>query len=146
MRVHEPRKAGKKKRKKPGDQIRTKDLRRGGDFSSAREVMDNFNSKSILSDRITMQPTVRPGLFDNGRASKNQLPDLTFHEMHFLKRPPPPKPVSRGRERAKKRGERELEEVSAFFLHKGLPEAAGTSGRDQPTLSGASSLDRATLT
>lgn len=72
------------------------------------------------------------------------VPDLTFHEMHFLKRPPPPKPVSRGRERAKKRGERELEEVSAFFLHKGLPEAAGTSGRDQPTLSGASSLDRAT--
>lgn len=54
MRVHEPRKAGKKKRKKPGDQIRTKDLRRGGDFSSAREVMDNFNSKSILSDRITV--------------------------------------------------------------------------------------------
>lgn len=53
-RVHEPRKAGKKKRKKPRDQSRTKDIRRGGDFSSAREVMDNFNSKSILSDRITV--------------------------------------------------------------------------------------------
>lgn len=64
--------------------------------------------------------------------------------MHFLKRPPPQKPVPRGRERAKRRGERELEEVSAFFQHKGLPEASGTSGRDQPTVSGVSSLDRAT--
>lgn len=71
------------------------------------------------------------------------VPDLTFHEMHFLKRPPPQKPVPRGRERAKRRGERELEEVSAFFLHKDLPEASGIPGRDQPTVSGASSLDRA---
>lgn len=64
--------------------------------------------------------------------------------MQFLKRLPAPKPVPRGRERAKRRGERELEEVSAFFLHKGIPEAAGASGRDQPTFSGASSLERVT--
>lgn len=70
------------------------------------------------------------------------VPDLTFHEMHFLKRPPP-KPVPRGRERAKRRGERELEEVSAFFLHKGLPEASSVPGRDH-LASGASSLDKAT--
>lgn len=53
-RAHEPRKAGKKKRDKTGDQGKIKVSRRGGDFSSAREVMDNFNSKSILSDRITV--------------------------------------------------------------------------------------------
>lgn len=53
-RVHEPRKAGKKKRKKTVDQSKGDGTRRGGDFSSAREVMDNFNSKSILSDRITV--------------------------------------------------------------------------------------------
>jgi hypothetical protein len=61
--------------------------------------------------------------------------------MHFLKRPPPPKPGPRDRERARRRGERELEEVSSFFLQKGMPEA---SGRYQPTVSGASSRDRAT--
>lgn len=59
-RFHEPRKAEKKKRKKPGDQSRTSNIRRGGDFSSAREVMDNFNSKSVLSDRITVS-TPPPG-------------------------------------------------------------------------------------
>lgn len=64
-RVHEPRKAGKKKRKKTGDQSKSRGTRRGGDFASAREVMGNFNSKSILSDRITVSaspPGQHPGL------------------------------------------------------------------------------------
>lgn len=63
--AHEPRKAGKKKRKNTGDQSKSHGTRRGGDFSSAREVMGNFNSKSILSDRITVSaspPGQYPGL------------------------------------------------------------------------------------
>lgn len=72
------------------------------------------------------------------------VPDLTFHEMHFLKRPAPQKPSLRDRERAKKRSERELEELSAFFLHKGTTEVPGASGRNHPRVSGSSSLDRAT--
>lgn len=59
-RDHKPRKPGKKKRKKSGDQGKTKETKSRGDFSSSREVMDNFNSKSILSDRITVS-TPRPG-------------------------------------------------------------------------------------
>lgn len=55
MRVHEPRKAGKKKGKKPKDQKTTRGTKMAGDFSSAREVMGNFNSESILSDRITVR-------------------------------------------------------------------------------------------
>lgn len=55
MRVHEPRQAGKKKGKKPKDQKGTRGTKRAGDFSSAREVMGNFNSESILSDRITVR-------------------------------------------------------------------------------------------
>lgn len=62
-RVREPRKAGKKKRKKTVDQTKVNGTRRGGDFSSAREVMDNFNSKSILSDRITVS-TPPPGQYN----------------------------------------------------------------------------------
>lgn len=64
-RAHEPRKAGKKKRKNTGDQSKSHGTRRGGEFSSAREVMGNFNSKSILSDRITVSaspPGQYPGL------------------------------------------------------------------------------------
>lgn len=91
-----------------------------------------------------MQPIVRPGLFDNGRTSKDQLPDLTFHEMHFLKKPVPQKPILRDRERAKKRGERDLEEVSAFFQHKGFTEVPGASSRYHPRASDSSSPDRAT--
>lgn len=49
-----PHKPRKKRRKSPGDRGKTNETKRGGDFSSAREVMDNFNSKSILSDRITV--------------------------------------------------------------------------------------------
>lgn len=64
--------------------------------------------------------------------------------MRFLKQSPPPKPVLRGRGRAKRRGERELEEVSAFFLHKGMPEVTGLSGQDQPPVSDAASLGMTT--
>lgn len=71
------------------------------------------------------------------------VPDLTFHEMAFLKQPrrESPKPISRSREKERRRGERELEEVSAFFLHKNLPESYDASGRKQTTVSGLSSLD-----
>ncbi|ROW11402.1 hypothetical protein VMCG_01571 [Cytospora schulzeri] len=129
----------KKSRTKAGKQSR----RKRDKLSSAREVMSNFNSNAILNDRITMQPSLRPGLFDNGRASKNQLPDLTFHEMAFLKQPrrEPQKPISRSREKERRRSERELEEVSAFFLHKNLPESHDASGRKQTAISGLSSLD-----
>ncbi|KAJ0121261.1 hypothetical protein J7T55_008424 [Diaporthe amygdali] len=64
--------------------------------------------------------------------------------MQFLKRPRPPKPVPRDREGAKRRGEKQLEEVSAFFLQKSLPEGFGASGRKKPVVSCPSSLDGAT--
>lgn len=54
-RDHKPRKPGKKMKKKPGGQSKRDENRRRGDFTSAREVMDNFNSKSILSNRITVR-------------------------------------------------------------------------------------------
>lgn len=129
----------RKSKKKDGKQNKKK----GDVLSSAREVMSNFSSNSILNDRLTMNPSLRPGLFDNGRTSKNQLPDLTFREMAFLKQPRREslRPISRSREKERRRSERELEEVSAFFLHKNLPETFDASGRKQTAVSGLSKLD-----
>lgn len=77
-------------KEKKSKKIAGKKNRKRDKLSSAREVMDNFNSNTILNDRITvsmdisswersqtdtkvqMQPSLRPGLFDNGRASRNQ--------------------------------------------------------------------------
>lgn len=57
-----------------------------------------------------------------------------FHDMSFLKQPrrAPPKPLSRRRESENKRGEREREDISAFFLHKSLPDRYDVQGRKQP--------------
>lgn len=62
--------------------------------------------------------------------------------MAFLKQPgrEPQKSISRFRENEKKRSERELEEVSAFFLHKNLPESYDASGRMKTAVSGLSGL------
>jgi hypothetical protein len=59
QRAHKPGK-DKKRKKRSRDQRKSKETRKGGGFSSAREVMDNFNSRSILSDRITVSTPV-PG-------------------------------------------------------------------------------------
>ncbi|KAI0382001.1 hypothetical protein F5Y04DRAFT_288155 [Hypomontagnella monticulosa] len=86
---------------------------------SSRNVVNNFTSDAVLNERITVQPHLRPGLFDNGRASKKQpISDLTFSEMDFLKHQKrnPSKPLSKSRLRERQREDREMEEVSSFFL------------------------------
>ncbi|KAI1488503.1 hypothetical protein F5X96DRAFT_645184 [Biscogniauxia mediterranea] len=86
----------------------------------SKNVMNNFTSDAVMNDRITVQPTFKPGLFDNGRLSKGKpIPDLAFSEMQFLKhqkRDPQPKPLSRHRLRERRRENREVEQVSSFFL------------------------------
>lgn len=61
-----------------------------------------------------------------------------FHDMSFLKQPrrEPHKPPSRRRESEVKRGEREREDIAAFFLHKTLPDNHDVQGRKQPDDSG----------
>ncbi|KAI1143382.1 hypothetical protein F5Y05DRAFT_151096 [Hypoxylon sp. FL0543] len=87
---------------------------------SGKNVMNNFRSDAVLNDRITVQPHLKPGIFDNGRTSKRQpISDLAFSEMQFLKyqkRETQPKPLSKSRQRDKQREGREIEEVSSFFL------------------------------
>lgn len=64
-----------------------------------------------------------------------------FHDMSFLKHPrrEPPKPLSRRRESENKRGERDREDISAFFLHKSLPDRHDVQTRKQPIKSRHSS-------
>lgn len=71
------------------------------------------------------------------------VPDLTFHDMSFLKRPrrDPQQLLSRKRELEKRRGEREQEEISAFFLNKNVLDRYDRQGRKQPDASGLYSRD-----
>ncbi|KAI1806463.1 hypothetical protein F4811DRAFT_150001 [Daldinia bambusicola] len=89
-------------------------------IASSKNVMGNFTSNAVLNDRITVQPHLKPGLFDNGRTSKKQpISDLTFSSMQFLKNQSNtirPKTLSKSRLREKRREDREMEEVSSFFL------------------------------
>ncbi|KAI1768348.1 hypothetical protein GGR53DRAFT_462600 [Hypoxylon sp. FL1150] len=89
-------------------------------MASSKNVVNNFTSGAVLNDRITVQPHLKPGLFDNGRTSKKQpVPDLAFSEMQFLKHQKKgnqPKALSRSRLREKRREDREMEQVSTFFL------------------------------
>ncbi|KAI0176411.1 hypothetical protein GGR52DRAFT_540901 [Hypoxylon sp. FL1284] len=138
---------GKKKRHREegndaghGDPPKKKHRRseRKKSMMSSKNVMNNFTSGAVLNDRITMQPHLKPGLFDNGRASKKQpISDLAFSEMQFLKhqkRNQQPKTLSRSRLREKQREDREMEEVSTFFLpprpdgnsHKPRRQSSGT--------------------
>ncbi|KAI1096084.1 hypothetical protein F5B19DRAFT_218935 [Rostrohypoxylon terebratum] len=90
---------------------------------SSKNVVNKFTSDAVLNDRITVQPHLKPGIFDNGRTSKRQpVSDLAFSEMQFLKhqkRNHQPKPLSKSRLREKRREDREMEEVSSFFLPHG---------------------------
>lgn len=89
-------------------------------MASSKNVVNNFTSNAVLNDRITVQPHLKPGLFDNGRTSKKQpISDLTFSDMQFLKHQSSniqPKVLSKSRVRDKRREDREMEEVSSFFL------------------------------
>lgn len=78
--------------------------------------------------------------------TSSAIADLTFHNMAFLQQPrrETKKPLSRRRESEKKRDNREREEISAFFLHKNLPDRVDAKGRKQPAASGLSTTDEAT--
>ncbi|PHH70175.1 hypothetical protein CDD80_6180 [Ophiocordyceps camponoti-rufipedis] len=61
---------------------------REGRLRSEREVMDNFASRAIASDRLTLKPNLRPGSFLNGRSSAAAQPaDLAFYHLADVARP-----------------------------------------------------------
>ncbi|KAF3762499.1 hypothetical protein M406DRAFT_332878 [Cryphonectria parasitica EP155] len=130
-----------KSRKPRGDT--KKDRKTRNQMTSAKEATDNFNSQSILSNRVTVPPSFSPGLFGNGRRSGRLVTDLAFHEMSFLKQPRQEarKSLSRNRESQRKRDDRQFEEISAFFAPKGPPERHDAQDRRQSVASALSSYD-----
>ncbi|KAK8089662.1 hypothetical protein PG997_004623 [Apiospora hydei] len=92
-------------------------------LTSSKNVMSNWASKAVLNDRIT-QP-IKPGIFQNGReANRKPVQDLVFSDMHFLqdgKGSTKPKPLSERRLRELESQQKEMKEVSSFFLSAAAP-------------------------
>ncbi|KAK8056855.1 hypothetical protein PG993_002082 [Apiospora rasikravindrae] len=89
-------------------------------LTSSKNVMSNWASKAVLNDRITVQQPIKPGIFQNGReANKKPVQDLVFSDMRFLedrKGSTKPKPLSERRLRELEKQQKEMKEVSSFFL------------------------------
>ncbi|KAI0818114.1 hypothetical protein GGR55DRAFT_673945 [Xylaria sp. FL0064] len=98
---------------------------------NGKNVMKNFTSEAVTSGRITVQPNLKPGLFNNKRAPKEHpVADLCFSEMPFPtpqeRDVPQQKALSSSRVRELQRENRELEHISSFFL----PPCADSTLRD----------------
>ncbi|KAK8048981.1 hypothetical protein PG994_010711 [Apiospora phragmitis] len=93
-------------------------------LTSSKNVMSNWASKAVLNDRITVQQPIKPGIFQNGReANKKPVQDLVFSDMNFLQ----------GRKELENQ-QREMKEVSSFFLPAEAPGEIGhQGGLDQET-------------
>ncbi|KAI0533898.1 hypothetical protein GGR58DRAFT_505857 [Xylaria digitata] len=99
-----------------------------------RNVMKNFTSDAVTSDRITVQPNLKPGLFNNKRVPKNQpIADLSFSEMPFPTHQErdilQQQELSGSQLRERRRETRELGHISSFFLP---TYAEGTSRKPKP--------------
>ncbi|OBR05003.1 hypothetical protein CH63R_11706 [Colletotrichum higginsianum IMI 349063] len=93
---------------------------------SRREVMDDFRSDAILNDRLTLQPCLTPGLFQNGRiSSPKPVEELAYNSMiSFLEHRPLRQSWQQQRSsevKGRKRRERELEEMGTVFGQKVIP-------------------------
>ncbi|KAF9876457.1 hypothetical protein CkaCkLH20_05865 [Colletotrichum karsti] len=52
--------------------------------------MGNFHSEAILKDRLTLQPAITAGLFQNGRVSSPKpVEELAYNSLATLENPPP---------------------------------------------------------
>ncbi|KAK1981982.1 hypothetical protein LZ30DRAFT_60713 [Colletotrichum cereale] len=119
-RVRQRVKKGQEKRRAPSNDLPRKMS------SSGRGVMDNFRSEVILNDRLTLQPCLTPGLFQNGRVSSSKpVEELAFNSMASLEHPPPHQSSWQQRKRSQakqsQRRERELEEMAVLLGRKETP-------------------------
>ncbi|CAI6280190.1 unnamed protein product [Periconia digitata] len=88
------------------------------------DMVQSFHASNVSTDRLTLKPRGKLGLFSMGRASSpvkgRGLPDLVFSEMKFLQRQhgeeEPQSPPQSHDKRNKNINARSKEEVSAHFI------------------------------
>ncbi|KAL0766276.1 hypothetical protein CaCOL14_011474 [Colletotrichum acutatum] len=88
--------------------------------------MNSFQPETVLNDRLTLQPCLTPGLFQNGRVSSTKpVGDLAYNSMGSVEQPQSREPSWQRQQRleakARQRRETELVEVSAFLRRKKTP-------------------------
>ncbi|WQF84938.1 hypothetical protein CDEST_09952 [Colletotrichum destructivum] len=93
---------------------------------SRREVMDDFRSDAILNDRLTLQPCLTPGLFQNGRiSSPKPVEELAYNSMISLLEHRPLRQSWQQQQssevKGRQRREKELEEMGTVFRQKVIP-------------------------
>ncbi|KAH7364349.1 hypothetical protein BKA65DRAFT_135273 [Rhexocercosporidium sp. MPI-PUGE-AT-0058] len=145
---YEPKKKEKKQRKTSDEKTSRKKRERKGDRKKAARtagetLMQNFSSKSIAQDRLTIRPSQGLGLFNNGRASsparRRGIPDLAFSEMEFLRQSKTIQHVdtedkikSRSREKEKRKASKAQDEISSFFKPNRVPLQDVSSNQSGP--------------
>ncbi|ROT39861.1 hypothetical protein SODALDRAFT_358275 [Sodiomyces alkalinus F11] len=131
---------------KPGKPKRRKEVAKK-QLASRREVMNNFTSQTVRSDRVTLHPGATPGIFQNGHfSSNNHTEDLAHvgmdwtpqvnHHQNVTRR------SSKSRDREKRRRERELEDMNAYFRPRSVSRLE--RGRTRHTNPGSDASDDAT--
>ncbi|KAH6666585.1 hypothetical protein B0J14DRAFT_677846 [Halenospora varia] len=134
---YEPKEASKKEGKhieikRSISKREKKSDRRKAAKKAGEDLMNNFISKNIGQERLTIRPSYGPGLFKNGRASspakRRGLPDLAFSEMEFLQHSNQNLQAAKNDRITSKSREKELlkisrveEEISTFFQSKKMP-------------------------
>ncbi|KAG7058780.1 hypothetical protein JMJ77_0006151 [Colletotrichum scovillei] len=105
---------------------------------SGRDVMNNFQPEAVLNDRLTLQPCLTPGLFQNGQiSSPKPVGDLAYNSMISVEQPPSRECMWQRQQRleAKARQRRgiELVEISTFLRRKETPTTGHPiAGRGRP--------------
>ncbi|MCJ1242917.1 hypothetical protein MMC30_000113 [Trapelia coarctata] len=78
-----------KERKRPEKEKKKSTRRQSRNSKTGATLLHDFTAENVTSERLTLRPTSKLGLFAKGRAStavtRKGLPDLAFSEMTFLK-------------------------------------------------------------
>ncbi|KAI1866565.1 hypothetical protein JX265_007866 [Neoarthrinium moseri] len=113
-----PAKSESKAQSQVSSRWRENDRRRNS--LTGKNVMNQYHSAAVMNDRITIPYALKPGVFQNGReAGSKPIPDLSFSDMTFLqdrRDQPKSKPLSKKRLQTLEKQNKEVEEVSSFFL------------------------------